>query len=241
MQKNKAPLMIIGGMIISSLEYPGKISLVIFTGGCVLRCPYCHNPELIDGGDKISMDEIKMEIHDSLDFIDSLVITGGEPLIQFEEVKELLKYSKKADLKIKLDTNGCYPERLEKIIKYVDYVALDIKAPFHKYGEITGADIGDEVKKSMIVSMASPDTFLECRTTYVPGLLESKDILEIAKDISCDLYTLQQFRNQVVLDNKLKKTPNPSRNDLLQMAHKIKPFIGKVKIKTAEFGDEMIS
>ena len=87
--------MITGGMLISSLEYPGKISLVIFTGGCILRCPYCHNPDLIDGGKEIDLEEIKMEIQDSMNFIDSIVITGGEPLIQFEELKELLNYIKK--------------------------------------------------------------------------------------------------------------------------------------------------
>ncbi len=122
-------LMIIGGMLISSLEYPGKISLVIFTGGCTLRCPYCHNPELIGGGREVSMGKIKQEIQDSLNYIDSLVITGGEPLIQFEELQELLTYLKDTDLKIKLDTNGCYPEKLEKLVERIDYVALDVKAP----------------------------------------------------------------------------------------------------------------
>ncbi len=232
--------MIIGGMLISSVEYPGKISLVIFTGGCILRCPYCHNPELIDGGEQVDLEEIELEIQDSLNFIDSLVITGGEPLIQFEELEELLNYLKDTDLKIKLDTNGCYPDKLEKLIKLIDYVALDIKAPFGKYKEITGADIEDDVKKSMEIAQNSPDTFLECRTTYVPGLLDKQDIMEIVKDINCDLYTIQQFRNRVVLDEKLKSTPSPSREELLEIAQEIKPFTPRLKIKTSEFGEEII-
>ena len=152
--------MLTGGMLISSVEYPGKISLVLFTGGCILRCPYCHNPELIEGGEEVDLDEIKLEIQDSLNFIDSLVITGGEPLVQFEELKELLDYLKDTELKIKLDTNGCYPERLEEIIHLVDYVALDVKAPSNKYQEITGASIWDDVKKSMEIVRNSPNTFL---------------------------------------------------------------------------------
>jgi len=232
--------MIIGGMLISSLEYPGKISLVIFTGGCILRCPYCHNPELIDGGKEIDLEEIKMEIQDSMNFIDSIVITGGEPLIQFEELKELLDYIKNTGLKIKLDTNGCYPERLEKIIHLINYVALDVKAPVNKYKKVTGASIGDKVKKSMEIAQDSPNTYLECRTTYVPGLLDKQDIMEIVKDINCDLYTIQQFRNRVVLDEKLKKTPNPSRDELFKIARKIKPFNTPIKIKTSEFGDELL-
>ncbi|HEY0196272.1 MAG TPA: anaerobic ribonucleoside-triphosphate reductase activating protein [Methanobacterium sp.] len=233
-------LMIIGGMLISSLEYPGKISLVIFTGGCTLRCPYCHNPELIDGGKEVDLEEIKLEIQESLNFIDSLVITGGEPLIQFKEIKELLNYLKEIDLKIKLDTNGCYPEKLEQIIQFIDYVALDVKAPENKYEDLTGAPIGDSVKKSMEIAQNSPNTFLECRTTYVPGLLDKQDIQEIVKNINCDLYTIQQFRNRVVLDEKLKTTPNPSRDELLKIAREIRSSIPQVKIKTSEFGDELI-
>lgn len=233
--------MIIGGMIVSSVEFPGRISLVVFTGGCILKCPYCHNPELIEGGNPVNMDKIKAEIKDSLDFIDAVNITGGEPLIQVEDVLELLKFSKKLGLETKLDTNGFYPERLSDVIEWTDYVALDIKAPFNKYDEIIGADIGDAAKKSMEIAHESPDTFLECRTTYVPGLLHEEDMLEIAKGITCDLYTIQQFRNRVVLDEKLKKVRNPSRDDIREIAALIKPIVGLVKIKTAEFGEEIIN
>jgi pyruvate formate lyase activating enzyme len=124
--------MIIGEVIISSLEYPEKISLVIFTGGCTLKCPYCHNPEIIEGGKSVEIAEIINEIENSMDFIDSVVITGGEPLMQYKDVEKIFKYCKKKGLKTKLDTNGCFPERLEKILKLLDYVALDVKAPFQK-------------------------------------------------------------------------------------------------------------
>lgn len=233
--------MIIGGTIVSSVEFPGKISLVIFTGGCILKCPYCHNPELIEGGSPESMDKIKTEIEDARDFIDGVTITGGEPLIQCEDVRELLKFSKELGLETKLDTNGFYPERLKKVIKWTDYVALDVKAPFHKYKEVIGTDIGDDVERSMEIGHEASETLLECRTTYVPGLLYPEDVVEIAKSISCDLYTIQQFRNRVVLDEKMKKIPNPSREEILKIAAEIKPIISPVKIKTAEFGDEIIN
>lgn len=232
--------MITGGMLVSSVEYPGQISLVIFTGGCILRCPYCHNPELIKGGNYVDLEEIKLNVQNSIDFIDSLVITGGEPLIQCKEIKDLIIYAKKAGLQIKLDTNGCYPEKLKEIIKWVDYVALDVKAPFYKYEEITGIDIGDKVEESMEIVMKYPDTFLECRTTYVPGLLDNKDILEIAQNINCDLYTIQQFRNKVVLDEKLKQIPNPSREELVSIAEEVRPLVKRLKIKTSEFGEEVL-
>lgn len=232
--------MIVGEMIISSLEYPEKISLVIFTGGCTLKCPYCHNPEIIDGGKPVEIAEIAEEIENSLDFIDSVVIAGGEPLIQHEDIEEIFKLCKKKGLKTKLDTNGCFPPRLEKIIKLLDYVALDVKAPFDKYKEIIGSPIGEEVKKSMETCIKA-DVYLECRTTYVPYLLETEDVIEIAKNINADMYTLQQFRDKIVLDEKLYGTPVPSRDELKKIAKMIKPFQRKVKIKTAEFGEEVIN
>ncbi|AUB54785.1 anaerobic ribonucleoside-triphosphate reductase activating protein [Methanobacterium subterraneum] len=231
--------MIIGGVIFSSVEYPGKMSLVIFTGGCQLRCPYCHNPEIIDGGESVSLSNIKSEIDNAQDFIDAVVVTGGEPMMQIEDVRQILEYSQQKGLKTKLDTNGCYPERLSEIIELVDYVALDVKAPFHKYQEVIGARIGEKVEKSMGV-VANSTCFLECRTTFVPGLLEPGDVKNIAENIKCDIYTIQQFRNKIVLDDKLKKTPNTDPQELREIAQKIKPILGKVKIKSSEFGDEII-
>lgn len=231
--------MIIGDTIISSLEFPEKMSLVIFTGGCTLKCPYCHNPELIDGGKPVELHEITEEIKKSIDFIDSVVITGGEPLIQHENVKKILKHCKKQRLKTKLDTNGCFPDRLSEIADLLDYVALDIKAPFGKYKEIVGSDIGNNVKKSMEVCI-NKGIYLECRTTYVPQLMDINDIIEIAKNITTDIYTIQQFRDKIVLDKKLYGTHIPSREELKKIGETVKPFLKKVKIKTAEFGDEII-
>ena len=230
----------IGGTFISSLDFPGKISLVISTGGCPLRCPYCHNPELIDGGEEIAIEDLFQKIDDSLDFIDSLVITGGEPLMQLRDVKKIFDYAKSQGLETKLDTNGCYPERVTEILDHVDYLGMDIKAPFDRYLEIVGSDIGKKVEKSLEIVLDSDSTFLECKTTFVPGLISLEDIKEISREIECDLYTLQQFRNRVVLDPALEKTPSPSPQELRKIAEIIKPVLKKVKIKTAEFGEEII-
>ena len=213
----------------------------VFTAGCNLLCSYCHNPELIDVDvrEDIPLKELYRIIQDSSDFIDAVVITGGEPLLQSDDAKKLLECCHDYDLKTKLDTNGCYPKKLKKIIDVVDYVALDVKAPFDAYKEIIGDDVGDLVKKSMELCYDS-DCFLECRTTYVPSLMNPEDMEKIAKEITCDLYTIQQFRNRTVLDEKLQNTPNTTRKELLKIANKIKPFLDNVKIKTGEFGDEII-
>jgi pyruvate formate lyase activating enzyme len=231
----------IGGHITSTLEFPGHMSIVIFTVGCNLRCPYCHNPELIpmDGGEEVPLDKLFTQVEESSDFIDAVVISGGEPLLQEKDVKKILNHCQELDLKTKLDTNGCYPKKLKQIIDQLDYVALDVKAPFDKYEEIIGANVGELVRESVDLVYNS-DSFLECRTTYVPSLMNGDDIKGIAQEISCDIYTLQQFRNQMVLDEKLYQTPNATRDELYNFANKIKPILGKIKIKTAEFGDEII-
>ncbi len=231
----------IGGHITSTLEFPGHMSIVLFTAGCNLLCPYCHNPELIDsnGGEEIPLKDLFNIIEDSSEFIDAVVITGGEPLLQCKDTKKLFDHGHELNLKTKLDTNGCYPEELKKIINSVDYVALDVKAPFKKYKEVIGDDVGDLVKKSMEISYDS-ECFLECRTTYVPSIMNPTDIKTIAEEITCDLYTIQQFRNRTVFDEKLQNTPNATRNEIFDIADKIKPLLEKIKIKTGEFGDEVI-
>jgi len=231
--------MIMGDMIISSLEFPGKVSLVIFTGGCILKCPYCHNPEIIDGGKSVELEEVINKIDNSIEYIDSVVITGGEPLIQHEDVKSILKYSKSKGLKTKLDTNGFFIDELEVVLDLLDYVALDIKAPFDEYEKIIGSDIGNEVRRSMEACIKA-DVYLECRTTFVPYLMEIEDIIKIAKKIDADIYTLQQFRDVNVLDESLYGTHIPSREELKAIAEKIKPYLKHIKIKTTEFGDEII-
>jgi pyruvate formate lyase activating enzyme len=233
-----------GGTLISSIEFPGKMSLVIFTAGCMLTCPYCHNPDLIEGGDEVPTKDIIHKIRDASDFVDGVVITGGEPLIQDGEILKIMEYCKESDLLVKLETNGYYPERLERLIKLVDYVSLDVKAPFDKYQKILGKcslsqDPGESARKSMEICLKS-GVYLECRTTYVPGLLDPEDVLEIAESIKCNVYTIQQFKNKVVADARLKNVPNPSREELLEITEAVKPLVKRVKLITSEFGVEFI-
>ncbi|MCL2688025.1 MAG: anaerobic ribonucleoside-triphosphate reductase activating protein [Methanobrevibacter sp.] len=230
----------IGGTIISSVEYTGKIALVIFMAKCPLRCPYCHNSELLENGEETTLEELFKIIDDSADYIDAVVISGGEPLVHFKEVIELLKYSKSLNLKTKIDTSGCYPEKLKKVLKFTDYIAIDIKVPFEKYKNIIGTDIGANVEKSMKLANNNSNTYLECRTTYVPALLSHDDIKQISREIECDLYTLQQFRSKNVLDENLKGLESPNPHELKKLAYEIKPILNNVKIKTAEFGEEYI-
>ena len=170
--------MYVGGSVISSVEFHGNMSLVLFMSKCPLACRYCHNVELLEDNTEKSFEEITHEIDSSADFLDAIVISGGEPLVQTDAVIEILKYVRQKGLKTKLDTSGIYPDKLKEILDLdlLDYVSLDVKTTFSKYRKITGANIGFQVKKSMeLINEAG--VHLEIRTTYVPTLHTKKDIM----------------------------------------------------------------
>ena len=234
--------MYIGGTVISSVEFHKNMSLVIFMSKCPLACRYCHNVELLDDNTEKSFNEVKKEIDSSYDFLDAIVISGGEPLVQSDEVIEILKYVRQIGLKTKLDTSGIYPEKLKKILdlNLLDYVSLDVKNPFLKYRKITGSDVGSDVKKSMDYINQS-GVHLEIRTTYVPTLHTKEDILEIAGQIKAEIYTIQQFRNKNVLDPALESVEVPNPHDISEIAREVKNYFdGVVKVKSGEFGEQII-
>ena len=235
--------MYLGGTLISSVEFHKNMSLVLFMSKCPLACRYCHNVELLEDDSEKSFDEVKKEIDNASDFIDAVVISGGEPLMQPDALIEIFTYVKSIGLKTKLDTSGIYPENIEKLLdlELLDFVSLDVKAPFEKYRKVTGANVGMQVKKSMKLINNAPSVGLEARTTYVPTLHTRKDIQNIAMDIEADIYTIQQFRNKNVLDPSLEKVEIPNPHDLEKIARQIKPlFDGIIKVKSAEFGEQII-
>ena len=243
----------IWGITESTIDFNGRVSLVIFMAKCPLLCPYCHNSETFNDSKDMELSEVFEMIDSVVDFIDAVVISGGEPLLQLRDVKKIFKYAKSLNLETKLDTCACYPEKLDEVLDLglVDYVAMDVKAPFDKYDTLIKTrkspkynllekDLGENVKKSMDIVNKSEDTFLECRTTYVPKLMSHEDIIKIAHEIDCDSYVLQQFRNRVVHNPELKNIENPKPSELEEIAKKIKPYFESIRIKTAEFGEELI-
>ena len=235
--------MYVGGTLISSIEFHGNMSLVIFMSKCPLACRYCHNVELLEDDTEKTFEEIKSEIDNAADFIDAVVLSGGEPLMQLDALIELLTYIKGIGLKTKLDTSGIYPDKIEKLLDLglLDFVSLDVKAPFEKYRKVTGANVGSQVKKSMKLLNSDDNVHLEVRTTYVPTLHTKKDIQNLVNDVEGDIYTIQQFRNKNVLDPALEKVEVPNPHDLRKLAEQIRPlFDGVVKVKTGEFGEQII-
>ena len=232
-----------GATVTSSIEYPKNMSFVIFLALCPLRCPYCSNSELLEDGEEISFEELKKKIDHSADFMDAIVVSGGEPLVQVDDVIKILEYTRELGLKTKLDTSGVYPDRLEKVLSLglVDYVAMDVKAPFEKYGEVIGSDIGQKVKESMEIVNSHPEVILECRTTYCPAIIDKEDLFAIVDEVNCDIYTIQQFRNRSVLDDDLIESEEPNPHDMEEIAREIKEKHPNqtINLKTAEFGQKV--
>lgn len=234
--------MFIGGTVISSVEFHGNMSLVIFMSGCPLCCRFCHNVELINDQTEIGLEEIVEEINSSKDFLDAVVVSGGEPLIQTSDVADILRHVRQLNLKTKLDTSGIYPEELEKLLEedLIDFISLDIKAPFDDYRHVVGDDVGCDVKKSMEL-INDYGVMLETRTTVVPTLHTDDDIIKIASSVKSDIYTIQQFRNKNVLDPSLEKVKNPNAVELTELAKSLRDhFDGTVRVKTGEFGLQII-
>lgn len=228
----------------SSLDYPGKMALDLFIPGCDLRCKYCHNPELLKNEPltKWDIEEIEEEIDKNMDFIDAIVISGGEALLHIDVVKYFITKAKNSNLLIKLDTNGLHPNELNEIIDDLDYVAIDIKAPLDKYYKISDVypnNVKETIKKSIDIVL-NHNVFLECRTTYVPNLLEPEDIQDLIKDIKCDIYTLQQFRNRVTYDVSLLTYEEPNPEHLLEIINSLDTDIPELHIKSSQFGNQII-
>ena len=235
--------MYVGGSVISSVEFHGNMSLVLFMSGCPLTCRYCHNVELLDDTTEKSLEEVKQEIVFSADFLDAVVISGGEPLMQTDEIIEIFSYVRQIGLKTKLDTSGIYPDKIKQLLdlKLLDFVSLDVKTTFSKYRKVTGSNVGFQVKKSMELINEDENVHLEARTTYVPTLHTKKDMINLADEIEADIYTIQQFRNKNVLDPALEKVEVPNPHVLADLAREIKPYFnGIVKVKSAEFGEQVI-
>ena len=182
------------------LDYPGKMAATVFTYGCNLRCPFCHNALLVteesDGG--ISADEVLDFLKKRTGMLEGVCVTGGEPLLQ-PDIEDFLRAVKDMGYSVKLDTNGTFPKKLKDLVRkgLVDYVAMDIKNTLEKYALTSGKTCMDVSAVSESISfLLSGEVDAEFRTTVVKTYHTEKDLLRITDLISgCDRYFLQQFVN----------------------------------------------
>ena len=182
------------------VDGPG-IRTVIFFNGCKLRCKYCHNPEMwIKKDNNYTVDEVVHKVLRSKPYFKNnggVTFSGGEPLVQ-DTLLDAIKEVKSLGFKIGLHTGGYRPEHLVNILPFIDWVGLDIKAPFDRshYQKIIGVDHLKRVEQSLDIILKSGIDF-ECRTTCDPRFLTSKNLFEIAKYLKSKgvkKYFLQKYR-----------------------------------------------
>ncbi|MCQ2053116.1 MAG: anaerobic ribonucleoside-triphosphate reductase activating protein [archaeon] len=229
---------IVGFIRTTLLDWDGKVACTIYLANCNFRCPYCHNKEIIFDSDKIDeLDEKKIfnYIQENSDFLDGVVISGGEPTIN-TDLSKLIKKLKEMGMKIKLDTNGYNPDVLDDLIGagYIDKIAMDIKAPLteEKYSAVTGVHINPEILKKSIKIIMNSNIDYEFRTTCSPIFIKPEDIDEIGKSINgAENYNLQQFRPKICLDSRLEHISPYKESVILQMAKIARKYAKNVKIR----------
>ena len=191
---------------LSLLDYPGKLSAIIFTLGCNFRCPFCYVPhlvlpEMMKKIKEISVGYVLAYLTKRKRFLDAVVVSGGEATIH-SDLPDFLKEIKSMGYLVALETNGSNNRMLRQLISdgLVDYVEMDLKAPleFNKYNRAVGGVLTEEtfknVRESVEMLLASSIDY-EFRTTLVKELHTKEDILEICRSIEgAKRYYLQNFR-----------------------------------------------
>jgi len=207
----------VGGLTpLSSTDWPGQLAAVVFCQGCPWRCGYCHNPDLIpaQAESEIAWDEVMALLRRRQGLLDAVVFSGGEPTLQ-AALPDAMREVRALGFKVGLHTGGMYPRRLEAVLPWVDWVGLDVKAPFEAYAGVTGVDgSGARALESLQQLLASGVDY-EVRTTVHPGLLADDALAALARDLAArgvKRYVVQAFRPQGCQDATLCATGTRTRS-----------------------------
>ena len=205
----------------SLIDYPGELSAVVFTKGCNFRCPYCHNPELVNNtAEEIEIDEILGFLKKRMGKLTAVSITGGEPTLHGDKLVGFIRKLKDMGYKVKIDTNGTNPGLIERLLSLnlLDYIAMDVKAPIEKYNHITNTKTNTQNIKDSIGLLLNARIPYEFRTTVVKDLITEDDIAEIAKFINgAELFCIQNFIPTKTLNPSFKEKSGYSHQELLKM------------------------
>ncbi len=229
---------------ISLLDYPGKIAAIAFVGGCNFRCPFCYNRNLVLNPESLPSvleGEILEHLETKREWLDGIVVTGGEPTIH-PDLPNFLEKVKKLGYSVKLDTNGSNSKMLAELLEknLVDYIALDVKAPLLKerHREATGTreeSVLEEVERSIALLRGSNGIDYEFRTTMVPNLLNKDDVMLIVARIKgAKRYYLQQFKPTDSLVDESYSNVKPYPLEVLQeIQREIAPNFQICKVRGA--------
>jgi pyruvate formate lyase activating enzyme len=232
------------------IDYPDHLATIVFTPGCALRCPYCHNPELITSVPgspseffTISHEEEFFEfLATRRGLLEGVVITGGEPTLH-TDLQGFIRRVKDLGFLVKLDTNGIFPDKVRALLTtgLVDFWAMDIKHSPAKYHIASGLPAEALVKggrlslerfqQSVKLIMSSGVPY-EFRTTVVPSIHTPEDFLDIAQWIAgAESYVLQAFRPLKIADETLRERVGTHKLDLHTIRQSMLPYLDSISIR----------
>lgn len=215
----------------SLVDYPGKVASVLFTPGCNLRCPYCHNWRIVtDPKPPFLHEEAALRILEGRKkYVDAVVVTGGEPTIH-KEVSRFVKKLKATGFTVKLDTNGFDSQVLRECLPYVDYVALDIKTSLEKYPRLGAGNTTEFLHTIEMLKTGEVD--YEFRMTVVPSLVEPEDIVQIGKIVEgAKTMVFQQFISEDTLDKNFQRLRPYSPEKIAEYADTMKKYVSNIVLR----------
>jgi pyruvate formate lyase activating enzyme len=220
----------------SLVDYPGKISTVIFFGGCNFLCGFCQNPHLVRDSGKLESypaDDVLKLLKERSSLIDAVVITGGEPILS-KEIYSFVEKIKEIPLLIKIDTNGSDPKTIKNLLNknLIDYTAIDIKTSPEMYRLAAGVNIKFDIIKETIELVKESGADYELRTTCIPSFVTLDDFRKIENEIGhVKKYYLQQFVNRVTLNPALQNCEPYSIDVLNEFKEFVKSFADICEIR----------
>ena len=175
---------IAGFVPFTTIDYPDHLAAVVFFQGCPLKCPYCHNPDLQDFTKTGTQEweDILIFLKRRRGLLDAVVLSGGEPLMQ-PDITTKAKQAKALGLKVGVHTSGAYPDQLKALLPYIDWVGLDVKAPWKKYGYISPMAGLPKAVQECVKMLIDQGKAFEARTTADPRFLTLEDVETIATDL----------------------------------------------------------
>jgi len=220
----------------SLIDYVPYTSTVLFLAGCNFRCGYCHNASMVVGYEKLP--DIKEEgvlgfLNSRKKWIDAVVISGGEPTL-YPDLPEFVSRLKKEGFLVKLDTNGSNSKMVDLLIgkKLVDFVSMDIKSSLENYDKIARVDVDKEKVKETASILMQGIVEHEFRLTAVPGLIEEGEFIKIGEWLKgADKFVIQQFKNDVVLEESFKRIKPFTSSELNEFKKVLEPYFKKVEVR----------
>ena len=219
------------------LDFPGRVACTVFFGGCDMRCPYCHNAELLDGTAPAVMDDAELLafLKKRQGLLDGVCFTGGEPLLQ-KDLPDFAAKVRELGYPVKLDTNGNHPDRLEKMIRedLVQYVAMDIKNSPERYAETAGLRQLDlaPIRESVRMLMEGKTDY-EFRTTAVAEFHDDESFEQIGQWIKgAKRYFLQRFTDRDTVP--FQGLHSPGKEQMEHWAEIIRPYVPAVELRGVE-------